>query len=145
MPGEARERLNRAFGIADDPGCAISYVKVDNDTYWSGDPREGFHYNELVNIKDLPDLDIESGIEYLSNLEYLYMDEFAKTALSRALQRGLMPENSFRTIPARGARSSHSSGGMTGKKLPKKARSRSRMFRRPTNTINHAGGFITVI
>ena len=34
--------FNRAFGIADDPGCAIPYVKVDQDTYWSGDPREGF-------------------------------------------------------------------------------------------------------
>ena len=28
-------RFNRAFGIADDPGCAIPYVKADNDTYWS--------------------------------------------------------------------------------------------------------------
>ena len=25
--------FNRAFGIADDPGCAIPYVKVDNDSY----------------------------------------------------------------------------------------------------------------
>ena len=24
--------FNRAFGIADDPGCAIPYVKVDNDS-----------------------------------------------------------------------------------------------------------------
>ena len=48
--------FNRAFGIADDPGCKIPYVKVDNDTYWSGDPREGFHYNELVNWTRLCDL-----------------------------------------------------------------------------------------
>ena len=44
-------RFNRAFGIADDPGCAIPYVKADNDTYWSGDPRDGYHYNELVSLK----------------------------------------------------------------------------------------------
>ena len=67
--------FNRAFGIADDPGCAIPYVKVDQDTYWSGDPREGFHYNELVNLKDLPDLDVESGdsehiIDYIYHYQY---------------------------------------------------------------------------
>ena len=67
--------FNRAFGIADDPGCAIPYVKVDNDTYWSGDQREGYHYNELVNINDLPGLDIESGasehiIDYIYNYQY---------------------------------------------------------------------------
>ena len=27
-------KFNKAFGIADDPGCAIPYVKVDDDTYW---------------------------------------------------------------------------------------------------------------
>ena len=53
--------FNRAFGIGDDPGCAIPYVKVDNDTYWSGDPRDGYHYNELVNIKDLPGDDLAIG------------------------------------------------------------------------------------
>lgn len=53
--------FNRAFGIADDPGCAIPYVKVDQDTCWSGDPRDGYRYNELVNLKDLPGLDLESG------------------------------------------------------------------------------------
>ena len=63
--------FNRAFGIADDPGCAIPYVKVDQNTYWSGDPREGFHYNELVSLKDLPGLDLESGdSEHIS--EYIY-------------------------------------------------------------------------
>lgn len=52
-------RFNRAFGIADDPGCAIPYVKVDEITYWSGDRREGFHYNELVSLEDLPELATE--------------------------------------------------------------------------------------
>ena len=65
--------FNRAFGIADDPGCAIPYVKVDEDTYWSGDPREGFHYNELVNLKDLPELNLESGdSEHIVDYPYHY-------------------------------------------------------------------------
>ena len=67
--------FNRAFGIADDPGCAIPYVKVDEDTYWSCDQRDGYHYNELVSLKDLPGLDIESGcsehiIDYVYNYKY---------------------------------------------------------------------------
>ena len=33
--------FNATFGIADDPGCKIPYTKVDDDTYWSGDQREG--------------------------------------------------------------------------------------------------------
>ena len=65
--------FNRAFGIADDPGCAIPYVKVDNDTYWSGDPREGYRYNELVSVKDLPGLDLESGdSEHIIDYPYHY-------------------------------------------------------------------------
>ena len=65
--------FNRAFGIADDPGSLIPYVKVDNDTYWSGDPREGYRYNELVNLKDLPGLDIESGdSEHIIDFVYHY-------------------------------------------------------------------------
>lgn len=68
-------RFNRAFGIADDPGCAIPYVKADHNTYWSGDPREGFRYNELVSLKDLPGLDVESGdsehiIDYIYQYQY---------------------------------------------------------------------------
>ena len=65
--------FNRAFGIADDPGCAIPYVKVDNDTYWSGDPRDGYHYNELVSLRDLPGLDLESGdSEHIVDYPYHY-------------------------------------------------------------------------
>ena len=68
-------RFNRAFGIADDPGCAIPYVKVDNDSYWSGDPREGYRYNELVSLKELPGLDLDSGdseniVDYPYNYQY---------------------------------------------------------------------------
>ena len=65
--------FNRAFGIADDPGCAIPYVKVDDDSYWSGDPREGYRYNELVSLKELPGLDLESGdSEHIADYPYHY-------------------------------------------------------------------------
>ena len=65
--------FNRAFGIAEDPGCAIPYVQVDEDSYWSGDTREGFRYNELVSLKELPGLDLESGdSEHIIDYPYNY-------------------------------------------------------------------------
>ena len=65
--------FNRAFGIAKDPGSVIDYVQVDEDSYWSGDPREGYHYNELVSLKELPGLDTESGdSEHIIDYPYHY-------------------------------------------------------------------------
>ena len=49
--------FNKAFGICEDPGCALPYVKVDEDIWWSGDEREGMHYNEMVDVRDCPGLD----------------------------------------------------------------------------------------
>ena len=63
--------FNKAFGIADDPGCALPYTKVTEDTYWSSDDREGMHYNEMVDIKDVPDLDTEKS-EHIVDYEYEY-------------------------------------------------------------------------
>ena len=66
-------RFNCAFGIAGDPGCAISYRKVTDDDYWSGDQREGYKYNEMVSIKDLPDLNVSDSehiVEYVSQYQY---------------------------------------------------------------------------
>ena len=53
--------IDKAFGLADDPGCQMAYTKVDENYYWSGDARKGKHFNELVNIKDVPDLDTENS------------------------------------------------------------------------------------
>ena len=64
-------RFNKAFGIAPDPGCAIPYTQVTDDTYWSGDDREGMHYNEMVDLKDFPDLDMENS-EHIVDYEYQY-------------------------------------------------------------------------
>ncbi|MCR5576375.1 MAG: L,D-transpeptidase family protein [Oscillospiraceae bacterium] len=66
-------RFNAAFGAADDPGCAIAYHKLTEDDYWSGDTREGYGYNQMVSIRDLPDLDVgasEHLIDILPRYEY---------------------------------------------------------------------------
>ena len=52
-------RFNAAFGIADDPGCAIEYTKVDDNTYWSGD--NNIKYNQMVSIKDYPNLNTDDS------------------------------------------------------------------------------------
>ena len=65
--------FNKAFGIADDPGCALEYQQVTEDDYWSGDQREGYHYNEMVSIKDYPDLDTENSehiVDYVNQYQY---------------------------------------------------------------------------
>ncbi|MBP5264737.1 MAG: hypothetical protein J6Z33_10250 [Lachnospiraceae bacterium] len=65
--------FNAAFGIAADPGCAIPYHKVTKDDYWSGDPREGYAYNQLVSIKDYPDLDVKNkNTEHIIDIETEY-------------------------------------------------------------------------
>ena len=63
--------FNAAFGIADDPGCAIPYHKVTDNDYWSGDTRNGYHYNEMVDINDYPDLN-KSASEHLIDYTKAY-------------------------------------------------------------------------
>ena len=63
--------FNRAFGIADDPGCAIPYVKVDDDYYWSGDVNNGMHYNELVKLSENPGLNVDDS-EHIVDYAYEY-------------------------------------------------------------------------
>ncbi|MCR4676594.1 MAG: L,D-transpeptidase family protein [Sphaerochaetaceae bacterium] len=64
--------FNYAFGINEDPGCtAFKYQKVTEDDYWSGDVREGYKYNQMVNIKDFPDLNKEDS-EHLVDYEWQY-------------------------------------------------------------------------
>ena len=65
--------FNAAFGIADDPGCAIPYTKVDENNYWSGDVRDGMQYNKMVSLKDYPDLDKDNSehiIDYTRHYQY---------------------------------------------------------------------------
>ena len=61
--------FNKAFGIAADPGCAIPYFQVDENTYWSGDPDR--QYNQMVDIRDVPDLLMDDS-EHIVDYEYQY-------------------------------------------------------------------------
>lgn len=61
--------FNKAFGIAADPGCALPYVQVDENTYWSGDPDR--QYNQMVDIRDVPDLVMDDS-EHIVDYEYQY-------------------------------------------------------------------------
>ena len=84
-------KFNAAFGIADDPGCAISYLKVDDNNYWSGDTRDGMQYNKMVSIKDYPDLnkeDSEHIVEYTRHYQYclnISYNEECKTGAGSAI------------------------------------------------------------
>ena len=62
-------RFNKAFGIAPDPGCALPYMQVDENAYWSGDPDR--QYNQMVDIRDVPDLVMDDS-EHIVEYEYQY-------------------------------------------------------------------------
>ncbi len=62
-------RFNKAFGIADDPGCALPYVQVDDNTYWSGDPDR--QYNQMVDLRYVPELAMDDS-EHIVDYEYQY-------------------------------------------------------------------------
>ena len=61
--------FNKAFGIAADPGCAIPYIQVDDNIWWSGDPEH--QYNQMVDIRDVPDL-AKDDSEHIVYYEYEY-------------------------------------------------------------------------
>lgn len=73
--------FDAAFGIAEDPGCAIPYTQVDDGMYWSGDVGEDGHYNELVDIGDIPDLDVDASehiVDYVREYQYCLNIDFNK-------------------------------------------------------------------
>ncbi len=61
--------FNKAFGIKKNPGCAFEYTKVNENLYWSGDPN--YKYNELVDIRDYPNLNKEDS-EHLIDYPIYY-------------------------------------------------------------------------
>ncbi len=61
--------FTRAFGIAEDPGCAIPYTRVDEHCCWSGDPDRC--YNQMVDLRQVPELDMKDS-EHLVDYEYQY-------------------------------------------------------------------------
>ena len=63
--------FNKAFGIAPDPGCALPYIQVDENTFWSGDPDR--QYNQMVDIRDVPELVMDDSERIVDNqYEYQY-------------------------------------------------------------------------
>ncbi|MBQ7252428.1 MAG: L,D-transpeptidase family protein [Kiritimatiellae bacterium] len=52
--------FNRAFGLADDPWCALDYVKVDDTHYWDCN-GEAARYNTLVTTGEYRDFDKEAS------------------------------------------------------------------------------------
>ena len=61
--------FNKAFVIAADPGCAIPYIQVDENTYWSGDPDR--QYNQMVDLRKVPELAMDDS-EHIVDYEYQY-------------------------------------------------------------------------
>lgn len=62
-------RIGTAFGIADDPGTALEYIKVDDSMYWVSDPSSAY-YNTLVSADNIsPDW---SEAEHLSSYVTAY-------------------------------------------------------------------------
>ena len=63
-------RFDYAFGIAPDPGCAIPYVQINENHYWSGDWN--YKYNQFVDAREAPSN--FSGGEHLIdyNPHYVY-------------------------------------------------------------------------
>lgn len=64
-------KFNYAFGIENNPGCKIHYHKITNNDWWSGDQRENYYYNKLVNIKKYPNLN-KNVSEHLIDYKYEY-------------------------------------------------------------------------
>ena len=65
--------FTKAFGICPNPGTKLPYTQVDENIYWSGDARPGKHYNEMVDIRQIPDLnqeDSEHIVDYNPHYKY---------------------------------------------------------------------------
>ena len=71
-------KFNCYFGILDNPGTNLPYVKVNKSHYWDGDSNSK-NYNTLVNDEIYPDFDhnesehlieVDPGYEYALNMDY---------------------------------------------------------------------------
>ena len=71
-------KFNCYFGIYDNPGTKLPYVKVNQSHYWDGDSNSK-RYNTLVNNETYTDfnqsdsehlIDVNPGYEYALNMDY---------------------------------------------------------------------------
>lgn len=68
--------LTKAFGIKDDPGAKIPYVKVNSNLYWCADSAA---YNQLIDIRKLPHACRgEHLIDYVPQYDYGMFLDFNK-------------------------------------------------------------------
>ncbi len=65
--------LTQAYGIKDDPGAKLPYVKVDENLYWCADEN---YYNQLIDIREKPhSCSGEHLIDYAPNYYYgMFLD-----------------------------------------------------------------------
>ena len=65
-------KFNKYFGINDNPGTKMPYIKLNNSLYWDGDSNSK-RYNQMVNIETYKDFD-KSKSEHLIDaiLAYKY-------------------------------------------------------------------------
>lgn len=61
--------LHTPFGIKDNPGCPLEYIKVTKNHYWSGMPEK--YYNKLVDASKVSDYNPAGG-EHLIDYEGVY-------------------------------------------------------------------------
>ena len=71
-------QFNAYFGINDNPGTNLPYVKVNVSHYWNGDSNSD-RYNQLVNIETYKDfnkdesehlIEVNPGYEYAMNINW---------------------------------------------------------------------------
>ena len=71
-------KFNCYFGIADNPGTNLPYIKLNDSLYWDGDSNS-INYNLLVNIETYKDFDTKEsehlieetlGYKYAMNMNY---------------------------------------------------------------------------
>ena len=48
--------FTKFFGIADNPGTKVPYIKLNDSLYWVSDPKSS-KYNQMVNIETFTDFD----------------------------------------------------------------------------------------
>ena len=71
-------KFNKYFGIADNPGTKMPYIKLNNSLYWDGDSNSE-RYNQMVNIETYTNFDTSEsehlieetlGYQYAMNVNY---------------------------------------------------------------------------
>ena len=63
--------FTKFFGIADNPGTKMPYIKLNESLYWVSDPKSP-KYNQMVNIETFKDFDLNLS-EHLIEETVAYM------------------------------------------------------------------------